>query len=289
MNKVALLLICFLPAMAFSQPKQVSQAIVYTTTNVIAPEEEDIAAQGFQDQGGRMNFRNFGDGETKSTTYLKNTRTKTVLKSEMGRSVIFRDNDAKLTTTLVEVMGNKMGFYATDADMAEQARQMDSIRQARRKADSTRANVSMGSPADFPTEIVPAEGTKKIAGYQCNKAWLVTTRLLGIRDSVVFWYTPEFKLAGINFTGGMSGFGSFGNNMLNSSTRGFDKVDGFVMGYEMPMRRNRRMEVYVTKIELDKEIADKEFDIPKDIELKSIKEMQSSFGGPGGMQFRRMQ
>ncbi|HAN65253.1 MAG TPA: hypothetical protein DCQ34_02740 [Chitinophagaceae bacterium] len=76
--------------------------------------------------------------------------------------------------------------------------------------------------------------------------------------------------------------------MVNPLGKGFEKVDGFVMGYEMNMRRNRKMEVYVTKIELNKEIADKEFDLPKDIDIKPMKEMQSMFGGgQGNFQFRR--
>ena len=36
----------------------------------------------------------------------------------MGRSTIYRDNDAKMTTTVVEAMGNKMGFFATDEEQA---------------------------------------------------------------------------------------------------------------------------------------------------------------------------
>ena len=54
------------------------------------------------------------------------------------------------------------------------------------------------------------------------------------------------------------------------------------MMYERTMPRGREMEVKVTKIETDKEIADKEFEIPKDVEIKSMKEM----GGQGGGGFR---
>ena len=63
---------------------------------------------------------------------------------------------------------------------------------------------------------------------------------------------------------------------------GLEKLDGFVIRYEMNMRRNRRMEVEVTKIVLDKEIDSKEFDIPKDIEMKPMKEMGNMFGGGRG-------
>ena len=44
------------------------------------------------------------------------------------------------------------------------------------------------------------------------------------------------------------------------------------------------MTVQVTKLIVDKEIAEKEFEIPKDIEIKPVKDMQNG-GGPG-MQIR---
>jgi hypothetical protein len=42
------------------------------------------------------------------------------------------------------------------------------------------------------------------------------------------------------------------------------------------------MEVWVTKLELEPAIDDKEFTIPKEYELKPMKEMRSMFGGGGG-------
>lgn len=267
-----------------AQPATVTQAIVHTTTNIIAPEDEDASAINPQGQGG-MSFRNFGDGETKSVTYLKGGLVKTVLKSETFRSTIYRNNDTRTTTTIFEIMGDKRGFYITDEEQAAMMKQRDSMMQARRRNDSSQRDAAISiNNNDQPIEIIPTEEKKKIAGYVCTKAWMVTTRLLGIKDSVVLWYTPELKIQNLFSTGGTSGFG----NMVNPVGRGFEKVDGFVMGYEMNMRRNRKMEVYVTKIELNKEIADKEFDLPKDIDIKPMKEMQSMFGGgQGNFQFRR--
>jgi hypothetical protein len=39
------------------------------------------------------------------------------------------------------------------------------------------------------------------------------------------------------------------------------------------------MTVEVTKLVIDKDVADKEFEIPKDIEIKAAKDMQNG-GGP---------
>jgi hypothetical protein len=83
----------------------------------------------------------------------------------------------------------------------------------------------------------------------------------------------------------MNSMPGMGNMM--PALNGLDKVDGFVMRYEMKMRRNRRMEVEVTKVDLTKEVEAKEFDLPKDIEIKPMSEMQNMFRGGGGGGFNR--
>ena len=268
-----------------AQPQLIRQAVVSTTTTVIAPEGEDV--QNIQGGGGGGNqmFRNFGDGETKSTTYLKDSMVKTIMKSDIGRSTIIRNNEAKLTTTLLEIMGNKTGFYITDAEQAEMKIKMDSMMEARRNADTTRPRRTSNNTVN-PVEISYVKGSKKIAGYDCKKALVITTRLLGIKDSVAVWYNPDIKLQHIASTGGTSSFGGFGNVGNFTSLNGLDKIDGFVMQYEMNMRRGRRMIVEVTKIDLKKEVAEKEFEIPKDFEVKPMKEFQSMMQGAGGTQFR---
>jgi len=97
---------------------------------------------------------------------------------------------------------------------------------------------------------------------------------------VTVWYTPDFKIENMSTTGGMSALPMMGN--MIPQLNGIDKIDGFVMRYEMNMRRNRRLESVVTKIDLEKNIDDKEFELPKDIEIKPMKEMQNMFGGGRG-------
>ena len=267
---------------AVAQPKIISQAIISTTTNVIAPEEDDLQNVQNQNQGGggMAMFRNFGDGETKATTYLKNDMVKTVIKTDMGRTTIIRNNSAKLTTTLLEMMGNKNGFYITDDEQKAMAKRMDSMMPVRRK-DSVQQQPRPATPN--PAEVSYTNDTKKIAGYTCKRAYVITTKFLGVKDTVAVWYTPEIKLQNIVSTGGLSGFGNMG------TVNGLDKIDGFVMGYEMNMRRNRHMIVEVTKVDIGKEIADKEFDIPKDFVVKPMKEMQGlpGMGGGGNIQIIR--
>lgn len=280
MKKIILLTSVFSSVQLMAQQKTVTQAIVNTTTNIVAPDGAEDVAQ-IQNQGdGRMMMRSFGDGETKSITYLKENMVKTVIKTDMGRSTIIRDNAAKKTTTLIEMMGTKTGFYQTDEEAAAMRKQMDSMMRARSKDTGTRAP----RPAtENQVDIVETGESKKIAGYNAKKAFVVTTRILGLKDSSIVWYTPEIKLNNLNNTGGFSAFGNMGGG--GGSMAALSKIDGFVLRYETKMRNNRTMTVEVTKVDIDKEIAAKEFDIPKDFDVKPMKEMQNmrmGAGGPGG-------
>jgi hypothetical protein len=258
---------------SIAQPQIIKQAIVTTNTNVIAPDEEDVSQVQNQGQGGGFNFRNFGDGETKSTTYIKDDLVKTNLKSESFKGTIYRDNSAKTTITIFEIMGNKQGVRSTDEDQVEMKKKIDSMREERTKSDTNMKRRTR--TVDFDSRVEYVEETKKIAGYNCKKALIITDKLLS-KDTMAVWYTPEMKFPNVSSTGGTSGFGSIAGSFGGGN---FDKVEGFVMMYERNMPRGRKMEVKVTKIEIDKDIAAKEFEIPKDVEIKSMKEMS----GQGNM------
>ena len=268
--KTIFLSICTLTVFTLAaQPKLMSNAVISTSTNVIAPEDEDVSQ--IQNQGGGgFNIRNMMDGETKTTTYIKNDKVKTNFKSETFRGSIFRDNAAKTTTTIFEIMGNKQGFVVSDNDQVEMRRKADSAMKEKSKTDTgmQRRPRTMDLP---PATVVYLEESKKIAGYSCKKALIITDRILR-KDTMGVWYTPEIKFPNVSSTGGTSGLGNMGG------PNNFEKVDGFVMQYEREMPRGRKMEVKVTKIETDKEVADKEFEIPKDVEIKTMAEMNQGGG-----------
>lgn len=278
MKKILLTAFVLSSFSVFAQ-ETVKQAIINTTTTITAPEEQEIQDVGEQTGRGGM-FRNFGDGETKSVTYIKGNMVKTAIKTDMMRNTTIRDNDKKLTTTLMEMMGKKMGFYMNDDDQKAMVKRMDSMRQAQNK-DTVKRQPRVERIAQV--EYNPTE-TKKIAGYVCQKAYIINTNFLGQKDTMQVWYTPEFKIENVPSTGGMSGFSRAGTN------NGFDQVKGFIMGYTTKMGNNRTMDVAVTKVELKKDIDAKEFDIPKDFDLKPMSEMGNMFGGGGrGGQVQIMQ
>lgn len=274
-----LITILFLPASiaAYAQPKVLTQAMVTTKTTIVSPEGDDNPVQTNSGPGGEevrvMRFG--GDGETKTTTWLKSDLVKTFSESEMGRTTIIRDNAKKMTTTIMEMMGRKSGFYATDEDQAEMRKRMDSMMKTR----SQNANVNFGgsnSPAVFT--IAYLDEGKKISGYACKKALVIGTRSNGKSDTTTVWYCPDFKIQNLPSTGGAAG--GFGGFNMTAGATGMEGLNGFPMQYERNMNRGRHMTVEVTKLVIDKDVADKEFEIPKDIEVKPMKDMQNG-GGPG--------
>ena len=169
----------------YAQPKPVTQAIITTKTTIIAPDEDESIPNATSSANGEeiRIIRFGGDGETKSTTWLKNDLVKTFSETEMGRTTIIRDNAKKVTSTIMEMMGKKMGFYATDEDQAVIRKRMDSMMKTRNENE-----IQSLSPSAPKSEIIYIDETKKIAGYDCKKAFIVTTRSNGKKDSSLVWY-----------------------------------------------------------------------------------------------------
>jgi len=281
MKKIIIFLLLPASMAVYAQPRVLTQATVTTKTTIVSPETDEAPVQSGTGPGGEevrvMRFG--GDGETKTTTWLKNDLTKTFSESEMGRTTVIRDNSKKLTTTIMEMMGKKSGFYATDEDQAEMRKRMDSMMKGRGGQ-----NVSFGGGANGPATyaITYLEESKKISGYNCKKALVIGTRSNGRSDTTTVWYCPDFKIQNLPSTGGAAG--GFGGFNVTAGSNGLEDLNGFPMQYERNMNRGRHMTVEVTKLVIDKDVAEKEFEIPKDIEIKAMKDMQSG-GGPG-MQIR---
>lgn len=281
MKRFALFITAFLPLCIWAQPRIMSQAVINTKTTITAPDDDEAEQQNRPTGGdGEVRVMRFmGDGETTSSTFLKGDLIKTVSKSEMGNTITIRDNAKKTTTTLMEMMGRKTGIVATDEDQEAMRKRMDSMMQSR---NPDQANPTSGNT---PNAVIHyTEETKKIAGLNCKKAFLVVTRNNGNTDSSAIWYCPDFKLQGITSTGGVQG-GPFGGLMRNSGLSALSQLEGFPMQYEMNMRRGRKMTVEVTKVDFEKEVKDKEFEIPSGYEMQSAKDMETR-GGPGGFQIR---
>ena len=286
MKKIITLLFAVSATVAYAQPKLLTQAIITTKTTIVSPDEDEIGPNATSTStagpdGQELRVMRFGgDGETKTTTWLKNDLIKTFSESEMGRTTAIRDNGKKMTTTIMEIMGKKMGYYATDEDQEQMRKQLDSMMQGRNQNTDLQAILSPTTPK---TEITYLDENKKISGYECKKAIIANTRSNGKIDTTVVWYIPDMKLQGVSSTGGS--LGGFGGMSPQVGTNGMDLLKGFPMEYQRNMNRGRKMTVQVTKLVIDKEVTDKEFEIPKDIDIKPMKDMQNG-GRPGTMQMR---
>ncbi|MEP7238724.1 MAG: hypothetical protein ABI685_12685 [Ferruginibacter sp.] len=283
MKRIFTLLLVSASIGVYAQPKLLTQAMVITKTTIASPEGDDVPAQTItSSDGGEVRTMRFGgDGETKSTTWLKNDLTKTFSESEMGRTTIIRDNSKKITTTIMEMMGKKSGFYATDDDQATMRKRMDSMMQSRGGQNVAFGGGGGNTPPVY--SITYIDESKKVSGYNCKKALVIATHANGKSDTTTtVWYCPDFKIQNLPSTGG--GGGGFGGFNVTAGLNGMEDLAGFPMQYERKMQRGRKMTVEVTKLVIDKDVEDKEFAIPKDIEVKAMKDMQNG-GGPG-MQIR---
>jgi hypothetical protein len=279
MKKIIALVFLSASVAVQAQTKVLTQAVVTTKTTIISPEGDEANTPPPPPPSGNGEeirvVRLGGDGETKTVTTLKGDMIKTYTETDMSRTSVIRDNNKKITTTLMEMMGTKTGFYATDEEQEQMRKRMDSMIQDRRRGNDNN-NLIPSLPTG--TAISYVEESKKIAGLVCKKAFVIVTRQNGTKDSTAVWYCPDFKLQGLPSTGGLTGFGGMGRT---TSLNGLSDLAGFPMQYEMKLPRGRKMTVEVTKINIEKEVPEKEFEIPKDFVLKPMKEMQN--GGDGRM------
>lgn len=263
----------------FAQQKTVERAIVKSKTAVTFP--QNISRNAGGDDDGNTGFGAAGGMESKSTVYFKGDMIKTYSESDFGNTTVIIDKKDKKTTTLTEAMGRKTGFYSTEADEAVMRQRMDSIRQARGQQANSQNNTEAPE-----AEIINSNETKKIAGYTCKKAIIQTKTRQGVINEAIVWYTPDFKMPPGYPMAGNTGGGGFGRGMRGQGGGGFgitglDKIDGFVMSYEVKRPNGFEMSMEVTKVELDPAIDDKVFEIPKGFDVKPIGEMRGQFGQGG--------
>lgn len=272
--KLVLTLIATTFALALQAQKVVDKAIIKMKTEIVFPENFNPGGGpgGGPDGGNVMQMPR--DMESNSTIWYKGDMTKMENSSDFGTQQVYIDRKEKKTTTLMEMMGRKMGFYSTDADAEAMQKRMDSARNARR--DSLE-KLGLSFARNEP-EITYTEETKTIAGMKCKKAIIKTKGQNNQVNETIVWYSPDFKMAE-----GFTASGGGGRMMMSMNPAGMDKLNGFPMEYEFTRQNGMKVHMQVTKVQLDAEIDDKTFIIPKGYDIKPMSEM----GGPGGgMRFR---
>ena len=273
--------------LAQAQPRVVEKAIIKMQTEVTFPENFGGGGPGGGDEGGGMRFGS-GGMDASSTIYFRGDMSKVESVSDFGNNVVISDLKNKRTTTLIEAMGRKTGYYSTPAEEQQMRARMDSMRDARRdsmqqaRRDTLqRMGFSFGAPAK--PEIVYTDQSKKIAGMNCKKAIIKNTQR-GQTTETEVWYSPDFKLApGFSLGGGNAGAGGGRGGMMSmAGVNGLDQLEGFPMEFTITRGNGFKIHMNVTKVQLDANIDDKVFEIPKGFELKPVTEMQQMGGSRGG-------
>ena len=259
-----------------AQPKSINNAIVKAKTEMTFPENGGMAIAVSPSGGGDGAAMSMPGGmETTSTIYYTPDFMKTESQSDFGNNVTIVDRKNKKSTTLMEVMGKKMGFTSTDAENEAMMAQMDSMRQL--KKDTLQA-MGITFKEDKP-ELIYSEETKKIAGYVCKKVTIKSKGRNGKIDETAIWYNPDFKIASESTKpGSKSGFGGRGGMMSMMSTPGMELIEGFPMEYEISRENGFKIHMTVLKVQVDASIDDKIFEIPKGYDIKP---MGSMMGGKG--------
>lgn len=273
MKRFSFLIMLLFSTVVLAQ-KVVDKALIKTQTEIVFPENPggSAAAPGGGDGERGMNFGGMSGLDLTSTIYFKGDMTKIESTSDFGNNITITDRKNRKTTTLMEMMGKKMGFYSTDEDEKTMKARQDSIR-AKRTDSLQKMGINVAPPA--APEIIYTEETKKIAGYNCKKAIIKTKNRQGEVSETTIWYNPEFKMAeGFSMNAG----GGMGRAMMGGGLNGMDQINGFPMEYDVQRSNGMKVHMVVTKIQLDATIDDKIFEIPKGYDIKPMSEM----GGPGG-------
>jgi GLPGLI family protein len=232
----------------------INEAIIDINVNITFPESDaPPAPEGAQ-------VMRFGDGEVKSKVFYKNGNMKMESDMGMGKSLMYYTVENKTTTTLMEVMGRKMGFYTNEEDMKKM-----------QAADTTQKSIQSFKPEVFVEYL---SDSKKIAGITCYKAIIRYKNSKGEEKQQEVWYTPDFRM-GEEFKL---------NTLMRSDIPGINKIKGFPM--EMQLERQNGMKVHylVSKVDTNTKVDDKTFVIPSGYDIKPQSEMMK--GGNGRMQFR---
>ena len=195
--------------------------------------------------------------ETSVTTLIKGNMEKQESRSDVSHNIVIVDKGQKKTTQLYEMGGRKFGYYSIDTGAHHQ--NGDSNAQRRRPN----------------TDIQYTNETKTISGFNCKKA--VATTTFGDRSmTTTIWYTTDLPFKH-PIQVGRGGFGNFGMDQLN----------GFPIVTETTLPNGSTFKTTVTKVELNANISDSEFDIPRGYDVKPESERpRGGFGGGFGGGFR---
>ena len=169
-----------------------------------------------------------------------------------GRTTFLFNSLNQSTITLQENFGHKKGYIATKEDQEIVEKYFDSL--MNKKTEATPV-----------TRVEYINESRIVNGFQCKKAFLLTERGNVIIDTAIIWYSPDYKLPN-NF--------NFSTDKLEHKSRlaALKILNGLPIKVDISYTSKMRIELEVIKVDFKKVVSSKEFSIPKDFILSSIKE-----------------
>jgi hypothetical protein len=270
-------MICCAAMTAFGQQvlnKAVIKAKIETTTD----------NSGMGDGGGGGAMVQMAGNETDIKIYIKDSLRKVVTENNFMNNIIITDGNTGISTSLTESGGEKNGYTQTREERDMQRKRMDSIMKARENGEGDnggggRVVVRMGGASNV-VSIDYTEEAKEINKIKCKKAVVTTKKQDGSLQKIDVWYSPDYVLpAGVSM-----GRGGLNLSELKGLPVMYETVNTINIGNgEMTMTSHYE----ISKLELNTEIADKEFAIPKGYTIKTYQEyIKDNPDGMPGM--RRM-
>lgn len=182
--------------------------------------------------------------EQEITTYIKGEKSKTEMVGMMGTQLVYAD--ANKMTTLMDNMGQKMGWTATKAEMEAMEKE---------------------KPSKAP-EIKYFDEKKVIAGYECSKAILASSE-----GNVVIWYTDKIK-----------NNNSLANKARGKNSMDLSSLKGYPLSMEISSNANgMEMKINMSASEVLTNNVDDSIFVPntegyKMLSYKEAMEMQKNMG-----------
>jgi GLPGLI family protein len=176
---------------------------------------------------------------TESTIYFKGHMSRSEVKMPMGTTVSITDGSSGETTTLMDMMGNKIAMKVTKDDLEKQ----------RKKTGKEKP------------EIKITDETKMIAGYSCKKAEVKLKGKDGNETHFDAWFTKDISAPNSMRSGGMT----------------FEGIDGFMMEFQTKMN-SLTMKMTCRSVE-DAVVPDSSFVVPSGYTMTTMEDMKKNFGG----------
>jgi hypothetical protein len=169
-----------------------------------------------------------------------------------GRTTFLINRQNKNIIRLNEGFGFKNGTIATAEDAAAVERYMDSLYGKKKQ------------PVIIP-KIEYTDEQQVINGFTCKKALLISEIKNAGTDTATVWYFPDYKLA--------DSFIYCANEMKYKEKLAIlNSINGLPVKIEMYVTPKMKLEMELKKIDIAKNVSEKEFLVPKGFELKSLKE-----------------